>query len=495
MSRELPKNPNIEYLRKEAKALLRAAQEGTMKLADAQHALAREYGSPSWPKLVEHVRSLSRVLTPDEMLLEAVRASSASRTARVLDRRPELRNHLDEPLENYGWGTLLLAAVQRTDGPTVDVLLQAGADIHARSRHWSGGMGVMDECAPDFAAFLIERGAVVDVHAAARLAMMDRLRELVNADPGAVHARGAGGQTPLHFSSTVEVAEYLLARGADIDALDLRHESTPAQCMLRVVQARHYRHDRQDIARYLVSHGCRTDILMAAALGDFELAQRIVAADPECVRTRVTEEYFPKGDPRSDGTIYIQQFGQGRTPHQVARDFQHRDVYDFLVRNSPQDVIVAQALELGDEEVFRRVIAEHPELAKTEERKVADAAQNNNLNAVRLMLAAGWPVDARGEYSMTPLQWASWHGNAGMVREILRYGPQLELDCDHRITAIGSVLHGSKNGWHRATGDYAATAEALLEAGAKAPRVTEDLEGSEEALEVLRSWEEERPAD
>src|SRR5439155_7943916 len=126
---------------------------------------------------------------------------------------------------------------------TIDVLLQAGANIHARSRSWAGGMGVLDECAPDLAAFLIERGAVVDAHAAARLGMSDKLRELVTADPGVVHARGFNGQTPLHFASTVEIAQYLLEQSADIDALDLQHESTPAQHMLRVLQARHYPRD------------------------------------------------------------------------------------------------------------------------------------------------------------------------------------------------------------------------------------------------------------
>jgi ankyrin repeat protein len=124
-------------------------------------------------------------------------------------------------------------------------------------------------------------------------------------------------------------------------------------------------------------------------------------------------------------------------------------------------------------------------LSDRERRQVTDAAQNNNTNAVRLMLAAGWPVDARGEYDMTPLQWASWHGNAEMVREILRYHPQLELSCDHGITALGSALHGSMNGWHRDTGDYVATAEALLTAGAKAPKVTDDLEASEPVRELL----------
>ena len=55
-----------------------------------------------------------------------------------------------------------------------------------------------------------------------------------------MHARGGDGQTPLHFASTVEVAEFLLENGAEIDARDVDHESTPAQYMLRVEQKRHY---------------------------------------------------------------------------------------------------------------------------------------------------------------------------------------------------------------------------------------------------------------
>jgi hypothetical protein len=37
-SRELPEKPNLEYLKKQAKELLRGMRQG--KLADAQHALA-----------------------------------------------------------------------------------------------------------------------------------------------------------------------------------------------------------------------------------------------------------------------------------------------------------------------------------------------------------------------------------------------------------------------------------------------------------------------
>ena len=60
MSRNLPPHPNLDYLKKQAKELLRDLVPGNpaLKLADAQHALAREYGFASWPKLKVHVESL-----------------------------------------------------------------------------------------------------------------------------------------------------------------------------------------------------------------------------------------------------------------------------------------------------------------------------------------------------------------------------------------------------------------------------------------------------
>lgn len=513
MSRELPEKPNLEFLKNQAKQLLRdfeqsdaAAKErfaslpaisaGGPKLADALHAVAHEYGFTNWPELKEHVASLTRVLSPAEMLSAAVCASDAERAARVLEKYPDLKARLNEPMANYGGGeTPLLAAVQRTDRDTIDVLLGAGADINTRGQSWAGGKSVLDECGEDLAGFLMERGATLEAHAAARLGMFGELRSLAESDPAVVNARGAHGQTPLHFASTKEIAEYLLGHGAEIDARDLEHESTPAQHMLRVLQGRHYRRDRKDIARYLVERGCSTDILLAAALGDLDLVKRHLESDPGAIRTRVSDEYFPKHDPRSSGTIYRWIFGTGRTAHLVARDFGHEEIFRFLMERSPEDVKLSQACELGDEGLFRALLARHPNLPETlsdtDRRRLPDAAQNNNTNAVRLMLAAGWPVDTRGEYQMTALQWAAWHGNAEMVREILRHGPEIELrDNEHGITALGSALHGSENGWHRDSGDYAATLEALLEAGAKAPKVTEELEASEDAREALLRYEE-----
>jgi hypothetical protein len=248
----------------------------------------------------------------------------------VLEQHPELKGHLNGGMPGHDFGMQpLLAAVQRSDRRTVGVLLTAGADINARSEWWAGGFGVLDECSVEMAPFLIERGAVVDAHAAARLGMLDERQEVVAEVPPLVHARGGDGQTPLHFASTLEIARFLLEHGADMDARDIDHESTPAQDMLRVMQARHFAGDRQDIARYLVAEGCKTDILMAAALGHLPLVRRHLESDPASIRMRVSEEYFPKQNPRSGGTIYIWIFGWHRTAHLVACDFGHERVFQF----------------------------------------------------------------------------------------------------------------------------------------------------------------------
>lgn len=487
MSRELPAKPSLEFLRKQAKQIQRATAGS--RLADAQHTLARDYGFADWARLKSYVLAFG--LPPAEALTAAIRDSDAQRVRELLALHPELREKIDEPLTNYGSGIHpLFAAVQRSDRKTIDVLLHAGADIGKRTEWWAGGFGVLDDCDPGLVEFLVQRGAVMDAHAAARLGMIEKLEDLVAADQNVVHARGGDGQTPLHFASTVEIAACLLHRCAEIDALDVNHESTPAQHMLRVEHARHYPHDRQDVARYLVSRGCKTDLLMATALGDLALVRRHLDDDPACIAMSVTEKWFPKKDSRAQGTIYRASLGANRTAHAVARDFGHEEVFRFLMERTPEDLKMALACELGDEGTFQLYLARNPEPAKTlsdgDRRKLPAAAQSNNREAVRLMLEAGWPVNTPGEMGATALHWAGFNGNAEMAHVILRFQPALELKSqEYSMTALAWTLFGSGNGWHRDTGDFVSVVRALLGAGAVLPSDPESLEPSDAVMEVL----------
>ena len=414
---------------------------------------------------------------PMESFKKAFKEQDAALFRQLLERHPEMKAKINEPVEAFDAPVITRVRTREM----LDVLLEAGADINAKSLWWAGGFGLLHGAEPDLAAYAIQRGAVVDVHAAARLGLMDRLRGLVVADPKLVHARGGDGQTPLHFASTVEIANYLLENGADIDARDVDHESTPAQYMVR---------DRQEIARCLVGRGCRTDILMAAALGDAALARRHLDTDPNCVRMRVSNEYFPMINHRSGGTIYQWTLGWYVSAHQVAKEFGHEPVFRLLMEHSPAEVKLLTFCWLGDETSMNSLLAERPNLvaglAEADRRQLAHAARNNDIAAVRLMLAAGLPLDTRGQHRATPLHWASFHGNEEMTREILRYNPPLELtDADFKGTPLGWAIHGSEHGWYCRTGNYAATVEALLKAGAKPP---EKIAGTDAVKEVLRRY-------
>ena len=66
MSRNLPPHPNLEHLKKQAKDLLDELRQQNpgLQLADAQFALAREYGFASWPKLKAYVKAEAEELSP-----------------------------------------------------------------------------------------------------------------------------------------------------------------------------------------------------------------------------------------------------------------------------------------------------------------------------------------------------------------------------------------------------------------------------------------------
>lgn len=72
MSRDLPPRPDFDHLRKQAKALLRTLrqQRADASLADAQYALAREYGFASWPKLKAHIEALAEAARPVRPMFE-----------------------------------------------------------------------------------------------------------------------------------------------------------------------------------------------------------------------------------------------------------------------------------------------------------------------------------------------------------------------------------------------------------------------------------------
>jgi ankyrin repeat protein len=249
--------------------------------------------------------------------------------------------------------------------------------------------------------------------------------------------------------------------------------------------------NRQEIARFLIGRGCKTDLLMAAALGDTDLAERLLQADPECIRTRVSSEYFPmigEGDAKG-GTIYQWELGWYVSAPQVAKRFGHTALFDMLMARCPPEERLLNACWMHDEAMVHSLLAENPKLADAlppaGRRHVAHAARDNDTIAARLMLEAGLPVvDQYSQHHATALHWTGFNGNAELARLILKYNPALEdTDNQYQSTPLNWAMYGSVNGWHPEAGDYAGVVEALLDAGAHLPK---QVSGSKAVRAVFR---------
>src|SRR5690349_10462188 len=108
MSLSLPDRPNLDHLKKQAKALLTAWQQGDAdamarfralasttpapgeepKLADAQHVIAHEYGFETWAALKAHVEALMKPFDPFEALKTALRRKDVSAARKLFAEQP-----------------------------------------------------------------------------------------------------------------------------------------------------------------------------------------------------------------------------------------------------------------------------------------------------------------------------------------------------------------------------------------------------------------------
>jgi ankyrin repeat protein len=387
--------------------------------------------------------------------VEAVEAQDGAKVRTLLANTPALRRHIDRPLFHFGGQAILAAKHNR---PMVEILLEFGANINARSDWWAGGFGVLDGTEPGQAAWLIERGAIVDIHAAAGLGMIDKVREWLVQDPSLVHAPGGDGQRPLHVAQTTEIIDLLLDHGADVNARDVDHQSTAAQ----------YRVRDAELCRHMIARGADVDIFMAAALGDRALVERVLTADPESITARIGRPgYAPVPETNH---IYNWRLAKAPTVLLVAAKYGGRDVYELLASRSPIEEQFLAACMLGDEASAIKALAAHPalvnELRAGDHAQLVEAAFDNNLPALTLMLKLGFDVNTRGGEGFTPINHAAMRGLVGVVRLLIEHGADLEIRNDYGGTALESCQWGSLN-FRDPNGDYPGCAEALLQSGAR----------------------------
>jgi len=512
--RSLPARPDLEQQRKLAKELLRAFRraepeavariraalpdKAAIALADAQFALAREYGFASWRELTERIaRELEDRRPPVERFKRAVQDGDAASVRALLEGHAAVREVVDAPIFAFD-APALVAAAEHAD--VVDVLLAFGADPNRRSGWWAGGFHPLHVARGAAAERLLAAGAVPDACAAAQLDRLDLLAALLAEDPARAHERGGDGQTPLHFARSRRVADLLLAAGADPDARDVDHRSTPAQWMLGDDAA------RRDLARHLVERGASADIFLAAALGLTERARAMLEADPSLLRLRTSQGEYAERPP-SSFHIYQWTLGPNRSPLQVAARAGQNETLAAMERFASPAERLLLACHRGDGVAARAIVDAHPgivqRLGDVERRALTDEAWAANAPAVELMLELGFDPSVpsvSGPTGGTALHCAAWEGSVDCVAALLRR-PEGRALLEVRETTYGGTplswcSHGSVH-CGSARADHAAVARALIAAGARVTPEMADWSGSDAFQAViddaLHGVREERP--
>ena len=428
--------------------------------------------------------------TPIDRFKRAVDDRNASELRRVLADSEDARAAINDPL--FGFDSPALVAVAGdADVALVDTLLEFGADPNRRSSWWAGGFHPLHAAQGPVADRLLAAGAVPDACAAARLDHPDLLRRILASDPSRVHERGGDGQTPLHFARSPEVVDMLLRAGADPDARDIDHRSTPAQWMLGDADSPE---SRVDIARYLVERGASGDIFLAAALGLTDRAREMLEADPSLLSRRTGQGEYGEHPP-SSFHIYQWTLGPNLSPLQVAaKHGQHETLLAMEKFATPVERLLL-ACHFGRGDDARAIVRDDrrivERLGPVEQRALTDEAWAANAPAVELLLELGFDPSVpsvSGPTAGTALHCAAWEGSVDCVAAILRYPAGRALvearDPTYRGTPLSWCGHGSVNcGSARAS--HAAVARLLIEAGARIDRAMLEWGGSDAFQAVI----------
>src|SRR5579871_142402 len=458
MKKQLPFRPNLEQLKKQAKAILRGQRAGDAQtlreieehhprgkkaepfaLSAAQHVLAREYGFETWVKLKAHVAALESS-PPSESLVNALRDAAGrgdlETVNRMLDGNPGIINEPGGP----GVRTALHQAVFGKQEAAVRVLLERGADPNIR-------------CEGDFA-------------------------------------------TPLHFAAEKQlfpIIQLLVEHGADTVGEGDYHELG----VLGWATAWDYVQADREIVEYLLVHGARHNIFSVVAVGDVEAIRELVAESRENLERRMdlankrrrplhlavikkqpaalaallekganTESLDEAGftaldeaafrDERAMAQTLTDHGAKVRLPAAVALE-RTRDV-ERLLRRDPECLklggrwgnLIVRASEIADGRVIEALIGAGAAVDVRDDPKTAvdstwgytplhAAAFRGNRSAVEVLLRHGARVDVREEkYRGTPAGWANYAGQTEVRNLILKEPVDIMEAAEYGLT--GRVL-------------------------------------------------------
>ena len=514
-SRELPERPNLEQLKKQAKSLLDAAKAreadalrrfavlpslsgksldeiaaAGLALHDAQSAVAREYGFPSWNALREEVES--RTLSFDAAVDEFVRCATGGamgRAERLLAIHPRIAS------------ATLQTALVLGDAASVEDRLRRQPELAQQpggAQQWEPLLYVCHTCMHKREPSRVE-GLVTIARRLCALGANPNAEYHWNWHPelprtalwGAVCAVGHLPLAELLLEAganpTDGVTAHIAGGGGNLDALELLHRfGMNVDGIPGGVPPLVYMMGWGDNAAgpdWLLDHGADANL----AWGDAGEAPLHVAArrwDVPLV-ARLVEHGADVSRRRTDGA----------TPHTIAELYGNSEIAAWLLAHgaadelSPLERFIA-ACARGDRSAADAILAAHPgvrsELRPEHHEMLHRPAESGNALVLETMLACGFDRNAKDKDNVTPLHRAAMGGHVDAVRVLLRQGADVNaLDGMFAAPPLVWAVEGRSNAKDRGA-DYVGVARLLIAAGSPLDWTPpEGAPGPERTLEGL----------
>lgn len=496
MPRSLPERPDFEQLRRRAKQLRDAARAGDAAvldhigvhapglnpaiLATAQLVIAREHGFASWAGLKDEVRARVEFATASraewvvEFLAASVSAMTMRRAARMLAIDPSMAGHD------------FRTAVVLGDADRVRDELARDPGLAVRPDELSGWLPLHGVC--------MSRWHHIDPSRAAGMLRVAALLLDAGADPNAA-VGGRPGQrrycSPLFAAAgcadNPALTSLLLARSGGFD------DHTVYLAAF---------HPGHECLRLLLDHGSlgadSTALAAPISTGDTEAVRLMLDAGVDPLRRLPGDlfgERYPADPPfppvyaavRFDCPADLVELliergadpratvSGGHSPYRLALRHGRADLATLLPVDGAADPVdrLLDACLRADRSTVERLLRDHPglldRLTGTDHAALTRAAERGDVDTVRLMLDVGFPLDAREDLDgATALHAAASAGSVEVVRLLIERGADLDAsDTTWNGSALqwATVGSGQRLG-HCPSPDWAATVQALIEAGA-----------------------------